>query len=178
MNFSTAKLSFSIVFCLIIIISCRRPYTPEAEKNYEQENAKKLVEMNKALVRKDRLKILGYQNRNHLKSTETGTGLWYTLIEKGNGPQVKKGDLVKLDYTVSLLDGTRCYDSKKDGIKAFFVGHGGVESGLEEGVLLLHLGDKAKFILPPHLAHGLTGDGNKIPARAIIIYDVELLSIQ
>ena len=55
---------------------------------------------------------------------------------------------------------------------------GGVESGLEEGILLMKTGGKAKFILPPHLAYGLPGDGKKIPARAILVYDVELLSIQ
>jgi FKBP-type peptidyl-prolyl cis-trans isomerase len=53
-----------------------------------------------------------------------------------------------------------------------------VESGLEEGILLLREGDKAKFILPPHLAHGLLGDDNKIPARSIIVYDLELLSLE
>jgi FKBP-type peptidyl-prolyl cis-trans isomerase len=52
-----------------------------------------------------------------------------------------------------------------------------VESGLEEGILLLQEGDKARFIMPPHLAHGLIGDRDKIPARATIIYDLELVSL-
>ena len=60
---------------------------------------------------------------------------------------------------------------------SFKVGFGGVESGLEEGVLLLRTGDKARFIMPPHLAHGLIGDGDCIPMRAIIIYDVELVRV-
>ena len=42
---------------------------------------------------------------------------------------------------------------------------------------MLKKGSKARFILPPHLAHGLIGDENRIPARAIIIYDIEVLSI-
>ena len=63
--------------------------------------------------------------------------------------------------------------------KQFRIGQGGVESGLEEGVLLLlHEGDKATFIMPPHLAHGLPGDGNRIPARSIIVYEVELVKVE
>jgi FKBP-type peptidyl-prolyl cis-trans isomerase len=57
------------------------------------------------------------------------------------------------------------------------VGKGGVESGLEEGILLLHEGDKARFVLAPHLAHGLIGDENRIPPRSIIIYYIELLAV-
>jgi len=53
-----------------------------------------------------------------------------------------------------------------------------VESGLEEGILLLRVGDKATFIMPPHLAHGLQGDGDRIPARSIIMYDVLLLKVE
>lgn len=178
MNFSVIKTNLLLPVCMFLFVTCNRPYTPVTEENHEMEKSNRLVEMNKALLRKDKLQIIGYINRNHLNLTETGTGLWYEIIEKGSGPLVKKGDMVKLAYTVSLIDGKVCYTSQKDGIKDFFVGQGGVESGLEEGILLMRLGDKAKFIMPPHLAHGLTGDGNKIPARSIIIYDVELLSIQ
>jgi FKBP-type peptidyl-prolyl cis-trans isomerase len=41
----------------------------------------------------------------------------------------------------------------------------------------MHVGDKARLILPPHLAHGLLGDENRIPARSIIVYEIELLDI-
>jgi len=178
MNFSGVKTyNIFILLSTLLFTDCNKPYSPAQTENRE-ENSKKLIEVNKALVRKDRLRINGYVERNYLDMKETGTGLWYSIIEKGEGAQVEKGNMVNLDYTVSLLDGKECYNSAKDGIKTFVVGQGGVESGLEEGVLLLHAGDKAKFIMPPHLSHGLTGDGNKIPGRSTIIYDVELLSIQ
>jgi FKBP-type peptidyl-prolyl cis-trans isomerase len=57
------------------------------------------------------------------------------------------------------------------------LGHSTEESGLEQGILMMQEGDKARFILPPHLAHGLLGDENMIPARSIIVYEVELLDI-
>jgi len=82
-----------------------------------------------------------------------------------------------LNYRISLLDGTLCYSSDSLGVKEFAIGHGGVESGLEEGILLLKVGDKARFIMPPFKAHGLLGDMKKIPARSIIVYEIELLKL-
>lgn len=178
MSFSIIKKYILIILCLSIFSACKQSSNPVLDEKKEQKISKKLVEINKALVRQDKLRITGYLKRNNIEMKETGTGLWYSILKKGNGSRVKKGDRVNLDYAVSLLDGTKCYNSTQDGIKSFIVGKGGVESGLEEGIMLLHEGDKAKFILPPHLAHGLTGDGKKIPARAIIIYDIELISIQ
>jgi FKBP-type peptidyl-prolyl cis-trans isomerase len=110
--------------------------------------------------------------------TESQTGLWSQIYEKGNGVTAAKGKFITLSYTLSLLDGSVCYTSDSLGYKQFLIGSGGVESGLEEGVLLLREGDKARFVLPPHLAQGLTGDGNKIPPRAIIVYDVEVINIK
>jgi FKBP-type peptidyl-prolyl cis-trans isomerase FkpA len=34
------------------------------------------------------------------------------------------------------------------------------------------------MILPSHLAHGLLGDDNKIPPKASVIYELELLSLR
>ena len=49
---------------------------------------------------------------------------------------------------------------------------------LEEGILLLKEGDRAKFIIPSHLAFGLLGDMKKIPAKAVLVYDIELIKIK
>ena len=58
------------------------------------------------------------------------------------------------------------------------VGRGGVESGLEEAVLKLRKNSSAILILPPHLAHGLIGDGNKIPPKAILVYKIKVIDIK
>ena len=79
---------------------------------------------------------------------------------------------------IRLLNGETIYRSENKGIKEFLIGKGGVESGLEEGILLLHQGDKARFIIPSHLAFGLLGDSDKIPEKASLVYDVELIKIK
>jgi len=163
---------------LLAFAGCRnekKDPVSEEEFNYTKS---KMVEVNKILVRRDRQLIERYAERHGLDMKETETGLWYEIIEKGSGEKVRSGKTVSLNYKVSLLSGTECYNSDKDGPKEFIVGKGNVESGLEEGILMLSEGSRARFILPPHLAYGLPGDGNKIPARAIIIYDIDLLSVK
>jgi len=53
-----------------------------------------------------------------------------------------------------------------------------VETGLHEGVKLMHVGEKATMILPSHLAYGLIGDEKRIPPRASVLYELELLSVK
>ena len=98
-----------------------------------------------------------------------------TAKVRGHEILIKKGDIVSLEYELGLLNGDLIYSSKKDGIKTFLVGRGGVESGLEEGIWKLRKNSVAILILPAHLAHGLLGDGNKIPARATLVYKVKVI---
>ncbi|MBN2639068.1 MAG: FKBP-type peptidyl-prolyl cis-trans isomerase [Bacteroidales bacterium] len=107
----------------------------------------------------------------------TSTGLRYMIINQGNGPKAKVGNIATIAYSVRLMKGPVVYSSEQSGLKSFEIGHGGVVTGLEEGIILLKVGEKAKFILPSHLAYGLTGDGNKVPPHTPIIYTVELVNL-
>ncbi|MGC8803131.1 MAG: FKBP-type peptidyl-prolyl cis-trans isomerase, partial [Bacteroidales bacterium] len=57
------------------------------------------------------------------------------------------------------------------------IGTGQIERGLDEGLTHLHIGDSAVFILPPHLAYGVVGDGKCIPPRSCIVYQVRIDAI-
>lgn len=166
-------LSMHMLWC-----SCARKHEHTDTQKEIRSTERAMVDVNRLMVKKDLEKIKSYASRNKLALEETMTGLCYIINKKGKGELARNGQLAALRYRVSLLDGTPCYSSDSLGIKQFRIGQGGVESGLEEGILLLHEGDNATFIMPPHLAHGLPGDGNRIPARAIIVYDVELVKLE
>jgi len=108
---------------------------------------------------------------------DNGSGLFYLIVGDTLDTKVKEGSVVVYNYSVSLMDGSICYTSQKEKPKEFLIGYGGVESGLEMAMQLMYKGQKGKFILPPHLAHGLLGDNDKIPPRSIIVYDVHLLNV-
>lgn len=173
---------FYIAFAVLSIIlstqvtSCKqenRKLTAEEAAKYKEP----LVKVNKMLVDKDEERIKAFIERRKWEMEMTNTGLWYKILEDGEGETVETNDIVTFSYKVSLLNGTVCYTSDSTGNKSFVVGRGGVENGLEEGILLLQKGDSVRFIMPPHLAHGLVGDDDKIPPRSTIIYELKLLEI-
>ncbi len=134
-----------------------------------------LEKANRGLIKIDKDRIDAYVKRRNWKMQETKAGLRYMIYEKGSGEKINAGEVVELNYKVELLDGSLCYSSDSLGAKSFRVGQGGVEAGLEEGILLLNVGDKARFIILPFMAHSLLGDFDKIPPRSIIVYDIEVL---
>ena len=108
--------------------------------------------------------------------SETASGLRYQIIQKGSGVKAEKGQQVSVHYQGALIDGT-VFDSsykRKEPIE-FQLGIGQVISGWDEGLQLLHVGDKARFVIPSDLAYGSAGAGGVIPPDAILVFDVELV---
>lgn len=138
--------------------------------SYRMMNANRILSQNENEMIEDFLSRYQWQVKN------TGTGLRYYIYKKTSGVKPKTAQEVKIKFTTSLLNGTILYSSDTDGLKVFELGKAQVESGLEEGILLMKVGEKAKFIIPSHLAFGLLGDQNKIPKKATLVYDVELVS--
>jgi len=143
-----------------------------------QEFKDKLVEANKMYVKRESDEIDQYIAHRGWKMITTGTGLRYMIVENGSGPLAKPEQFATVSYKISLLDGTECYTSEKSGPKEFKINQDNVESGLHEGIQYMHVGDKAKFILPSYLAHGLMGDESKIPPKSSVVYDIELISVR
>ncbi len=165
----------TMVCVLICLASCKEKQPKVSEEDFRAAE-RRMAEVNRIMLSKDKERIEGYIDRQRLEMRESPTGLWYWVQNPDSGDSVKQGMNVNLKYEVGVFEGEICYDSGRNGLKSFRVGRGGVESGLEEGILMMKVGGKAKFIMPPHLAYGLPGDGDCIPPRSIIIYDIEVLS--
>lgn len=168
----------NIIFLFPVIMLGACSSKPEKRTDEEVRALKEpLVEINKELVEMDEGRIKAYVQRRNWNMKKSQTGLWYMIYEHGNGDSAAIGKVAEIKFTISLLDGTVCYTSDSLGEKIFRIHLGNVETGLEEGILFMQEGDKARFIMPPHLAHGLLGDRKKIPPRETILYDVELINL-
>ena len=169
---------FSVVL-LVIMLACDN----DKSKHYNQVVDNKLLEEllvknNVDLLKKESDLIDDYVKRNGLEVTKTGTGLRFQILNAGEGELIKKGDIITIQYEVSFLNGEVVYSSENDGNKTFVVGRGGVESGLEEGVLKLNKYSEAILILPSHLAHGLVGDGRRILHKSVLVYRLKVTDIK
>ncbi|MDR3183945.1 MAG: FKBP-type peptidyl-prolyl cis-trans isomerase [Prevotellaceae bacterium] len=130
--------------------------------------------VNKQLAEKDRDIMEAFIRRKGWAMQLYPDGYYAMILKEGRGPAVKDGSQVECRCTVRLLNGTLCYDRQH---RQFTVGRTNEIMGLHKALLHLRKGTEARFIFPPHLAYGLPGDRDRIPARAIVLFEVELLQV-
>ena len=126
-------------------------------------------------------KAKGDAFREEFKAKEgvqiTESGLMYTVVTPAEGDMPKDGDVVKVHYRGTLVDGTEFDSSYKRGEPATF-SLNGVIKGWQEGLKLMPVGSKYQFVIPPELAYGPRGAGGTIGPNATLVFDVELLGIE
>lgn len=110
---------------------------------------------------------------------KTESGLRYQIIQKGTGTQAEKGKKVSVHYQGALENG-QVFDSsyKRKQPIDFQLGVGQVIEGWDEGIALLKVGDKARFVIPSYLGYGSRGAGGVIPPDATLVFDVELMDVK
>ena len=107
----------------------------------------------------------------------TDSGLQYKVLQAGEGPSPKAGDTVTVHYRGTLVDGTEFDNSYQRGEPATFP-LTGVIPGWTEALQLMNKGSKWMVYIPPDLAYGERGAGNRIPPNSTLIFEVELISYQ
>jgi len=109
----------------------------------------------------------------------TPSGLRYVFLKHGTGPKAMPGQTVTVHYVGTLTSGKK-FDSSRDRGQPFEfrLGAGAVIRGWDEGIGLLHVGDRAVFIIPGALAYGAGGAPPDIPPNATLVFDVELLGVR
>lgn len=131
--------------------------------------------------------LQNYFSGRNIKPIKTPSGMYYQIQKEGSGAQAIPGDMVVINYTGTLLDGT-VFDSNIDSAFLhvqplnFMLGAALVIKGWEEGITYLKPGSKAFFYIPSAMAYGAQGrqgsaaNPRGIPPNAVLIFDVELIS--
>ncbi|MDP8323045.1 MAG: FKBP-type peptidyl-prolyl cis-trans isomerase [Candidatus Stygibacter australis] len=106
----------------------------------------------------------------------TDSGLQYYIVDAGAGDSPNQGSNVEVHYTGYLQSNNQMFDSSVQKGKPFRfqLGAGRVIKGWDEGVALMKIGAKYRFIIPPELGYGNRNVG-PIPAGSALIFDVELI---
>jgi len=105
------------------------------------------------------------------------SGLQYKVLKSGTGKSPKATDTVKVHYHGTLIDGTVFDSSVERGEPATF-GVNQVIPGWTEALQLMKEGDKWQLVIPSKLAYGERSPGGKIGPSSVLIFDVELLSVE
>jgi len=143
----------------------------EAFRTFEGSRLKLLEEAKKAAEAEMEKLAAGFE--------KTESGLRYKIIQKGNGKKAENGKVVAVHYSGALENG-KVFDNsytRKKPIE-FPLGQGNVIEGWDEGIALLQVGDKARFVIPSYLGYGASGAGGVIPPNATLVFDVELMDVR
>ena len=106
----------------------------------------------------------------------TPSGLQYIIMKAGTGPKPGLNDKITAHYHGTLIDGTVFDSSVERGQPASFP-VSGVIPGWTEALQMMPVGSKWKLFLPSNLAYGERGAGGKIGPNSVLIFEVELISI-
>jgi len=157
-------------------------------------DAKAITEVKQAVFKRQQEKMLEKQQKLAVENKATGgkflqenasaegvkttaSGLQYKVLTEGSGAKPTVADMVKVNYEGKLLDETVFDSSYKRGQPVTFP-LGSVIEGWKEGLQLMPVGSKYRLFIPSALAYGEQGAGNIIGPNAVLIFDVELLSIE
>jgi len=150
-------------------------------------NEKDATDLKEAYVKKKRAEIAA-KNRaegerflaKHAKKegvTVTASGLQYEIIKQGDGMKPKATDKVTVHYIGTLIDGAKFNPTHKfDQPTTFSLDR--VIKGWAEGIQLMRVGSIFRFVIPSELAFGDQNRGATIGANSVLIFKVELLSIE
>ncbi len=156
----------------------------DKEENPQQQqavnwNTKKSSDFNRGLSDKEADDIQLYlEMRPDWKMTKTGSGLQYWIYKNGDGISPQPDDIAEIEYEITLLNGELCYKTGNDEYEEVRVDRSDIESGIQEALKILKVGDEAKLIIPSHLGQGLLGDFDKIPPLKSLVVDIKLIGIK
>lgn len=108
-------------------------------------------------------------------STKTADGEYFRDLAAGTGAVTAKGQVLQVNYTGWLADGTQFDSSTGRGPFSFHLGAGEVIQGWDEGLTGVHVGSTRQLIIPSSLGYGSSGQG-PIPPNAILVFTVQVLS--
>ena len=170
-----------ITFCIgAVKIMTQQEAQAESQKMREKQQEEMLAA---SVGQKDKeIEVIDtYLKENNITAKSTESGLRYVIDVEGTGNYPQPGDSVMVQYTGTLLDGTKfdsSYDRPDDGPFTFLLGRRQVIQGWDEGIALLKTGGKGTLYIPSALAYGPRAKGAIIKANSILKFEVELVGIE
>lgn len=155
----------------LALAACNNTPVIEVEKQGEDPLKENLINANKYIAQSEETSIESYIQRRGWKMDHLVEGAYVWECEKGNGKALDYEDKATIRYSLQTITGKTIY---KDVTEEVTVGKHQPTVGLDQALMHLHYGSKAKVILPSNLGYGVAGDGDLVPSRAILVYELEI----
>ena len=119
--------------------------------------------------------IFTYLIENKIDASPNPSGLVYIPVSDGVGESPELGDKVAFHYTGFYLNG-EVFDSSYGKPYPLIVelGNGMIINGIEESLMLMNKGAKAKVVIPFYLAYN-DMENAPVPPYSNLIFELELI---
>lgn len=143
------------------------------EAAFEAYNQKNLVK-EKAKQTKKKQKLINFVKVNYPDAKVATEGHYVQINQTGNSDTPELGDLVKVNLSIDLDDGTNM--RKADEPMPFAAGSGTIIKVIDQSVLTMNIGEKRTIIASYAQIYG-DSDRGSLSQESLLIFNLELLSI-
>lgn len=155
----------------LLCLACSEPPVINAPDPQGDPYKESMINANKTINSAEQTQIESYVQRHGWTMRQLSNGAWIEETSQGQGKPVDWDDTVTVRYRMEALNGKVIYPSEEE---TFVVGQNKPTVGLDRAVMELHRGSKARLIVPSSLGYGVVGDGDRVPARAVLVYHLEV----
>jgi len=173
------------------LIQGLRDATNGKEPLLSEEEMKELIVNRKKEAREIQMKKIQEQRVKNAEESEkfleenkkkkgvktTESGLQYKVLIEGKGSTPKPEDAVTVNYRGTFIDGKE-FDSSYARGEPMTTKTDGVIKGWTEALQMMKEGSKWQIFVPPQLAYGRNGLGTRIPPNKLLVFEIELVSIE
>jgi FKBP-type peptidyl-prolyl cis-trans isomerase len=135
---------------------------------------------------KEVAEIQKYLSSKNIQATQTRSGAFVEVTNKGTGAACDSGKQVAIKYNGYTFDG-KYFDSNIDSSRQtqrhpmdpfkFISGREGAVAGLLEGIQSFNNGGKGRVFVPSMLGYGPRSLGKDVPPYSNLIFDVEVVDV-
>ena len=156
---------------LVLLLASCGDRTPviDLETDNSTRFKENMINANRVVIQSESTQIEGYTQRRGMTTKELPCGALYHEYQHGNGSIINPDDTVVVTYRLEALDGTPFYTRQTD---TLVVGRRQVTVALDDLLQQLTYGSQAWLIAPSNAAYGVAGDGDRVPTRTVIIYNI------
>lgn len=138
-------------------------------------SAEELIALNKERHVAEMTWIRDYMVSLNIPMQEGSTGFFYHLVEPCGKTPIASGDKVDIDFHIYHLTNPAFSKEITHEKKTINVDNDNAEAGIHQALRLMSTGDSAIFIMPSHLAFGLTGN-QMINPNTPLLYTIRVMS--
>ena len=143
--------------------------TPIIEVQQEMPLKENMINANRVVAQSEGTQIAEYLGRHGWQASALPCGARYEVLQTGDGPAIQPDARVVVSYRLEALDSKAYYTHQRDTLQ---VGRRQQTLCLDEVLQRVPLHSKVRMVAPSSCAYGVTGDGDRVPSRAVIVYHI------